>query len=60
MGDVIRLPEHREPASEGTLVYSCQRCSSRQFTLHASGVTYCVDCGALMRNLLVVRAPGGP
>jgi ribosomal protein L37AE/L43A len=57
MGDLIRLAEHRDPPAEAPLLYHCRRCGSRQFTLHASGVTYCVDCGALMRNLLVVRAP---
>ena len=58
MASVVRLDEYRErEEAEEALLYCCQRCDGRQFTLHASGVTYCVDCGALMRNLLVVRAP---
>ena len=61
MGTVLHLDEYRESADandrEGPLLYCCQRCDGREFTLHASGVTYCVDCGALMRNLVVVRAP---
>jgi hypothetical protein len=58
MGTVSRLDEYREPpAPEEPLLYHCQRCDGSEFTLHASGVTYCVDCGALMRNLFVVRAP---
>jgi hypothetical protein len=62
MGKVLRLDEYRQgenrpseaPAPEGPLLYHCERCRGREFTLHASGVTYCVDCGALMRNLFVV------
>ena len=57
MGDVIRLAEHRPPAADGPLLYHCQRCGGRQFNLYASGVTYCGGCGALIRNLLVLRAP---
>ena len=55
MGDVVRLAEHRPPASDGPPLYHCQRCGSREFNLHASGVAYCGS--ALIRNLLVVRAP---
>jgi ribosomal protein L37AE/L43A len=57
MGNVISLDTQRPPATEVPLLYHCQRCGSREFTLHASGVTYCGSCGALMRNLLVVPAP---
>jgi ribosomal protein L37AE/L43A len=57
MGDVVRLAEYTKPAQEPPLLYHCQRCGSREFTLHASGVAYCVDCGALMGNLLIVKAP---
>ena len=57
MGHVVRLADHRPPAADGPLLYHCQRCGGREFNLHASGVTYCGRCGALMRNLLVLRAP---
>ena len=57
MGDVVRLADHQRPHAEEPLLYTCQRCDSREFTLYASGVTYCGNCGALMRNLLVIRAP---
>jgi hypothetical protein len=55
MATVVRLDEYRKrDEAEEPLLYCCQRCDGREFTLHASGVTYCVDCGALMRNLVVV------
>jgi hypothetical protein len=58
MDTVLRLDEYRERQNEDSegppLLYCCQRCNGREFILHASGVTYCGDCGALMRNLLVV------
>jgi hypothetical protein len=57
MGDVVHLADQRAPAPEEPLLYYCERCDSREFTLYASGVTYCSSCGALMRNLLVIRTP---
>ena len=57
MGDIVHLADHRAPAPEEPLLYYCERCDSREFTLYASGVTYCSSCGALMRNLLVIRTP---
>ena len=57
MGDVVRFADHRAAPREEPLLYCCERCDSREFTLYASGVTYCSSCGALMRNLLVIRTP---
>jgi hypothetical protein len=57
MGDLVRLAEYAKQVHKAPLLYHCERCGSREFTLHASGATYCFNCGALMRNLLVVKAP---
>lgn len=57
MGEIVRLADHPRREPEAPLLYTCQRCDGREFTLYASGVTYCGNCGALMRNLLVIRAP---
>ncbi|TMH38408.1 MAG: hypothetical protein E6H54_22400 [Betaproteobacteria bacterium] len=43
----------RQAPHDSGAQYYCLRYDGDEFRLYASGVVHCVQCGALMRNLLV-------